>query len=108
MRLHVCRPSSGDASGCTQLLAEIIQKVYKQKIAADPNANLTIKDFIDQASNFLPRAQIQNEVDNYMLKGNPIDLRRIKFTGYFKFDYQGEVPLLSLVQGTNLKEFCKW
>ncbi|MGZ3776758.1 MAG: hypothetical protein ACXVI9_04020 [Mucilaginibacter sp.] len=98
--------SNGKQSLRDLLLA--LFKVYKQKIAADPNANLTMKDFIDQASNFLPRTQIQSEVENYMLKGNPIDLRQIKFTGYFKFDYQGDVPVLSLVPGTNLREFCKW
>jgi hypothetical protein len=83
-------------------------KVYKQKITADPNANLTINDFIDQASAFLPRAQIQNGVDNNMLKGDPIDLDKIKFTGYFKINYQAGIPVLSLVPGTNLRDFCKW
>lgn len=76
--------------------------------SADPEKNITLKDFLDAASLFLPPAQVQHEVDTYMLKGTPIDFSQVKLTADFTMTIQNGIPVLGLSAGSDLHDFCNW
>jgi hypothetical protein len=83
-------------------------KVYKDKKAANVDVTLKIKDFIDAAAAYLPREQVEQEVQKYMIHGDPIDFSHVKMMGLFQFTFEGDVPELHLTGDADLKSFCKW
>ncbi len=99
------------ASGGKQSLRDLLLVLFKRaKVikAADSDKNITLKDFLDATSLFLPPAQVQHDVDTYMLKGTPIDFSQVKLIADFNMTIQNGIPVLGLNAGSDLHDFCNW
>ena len=101
------RMSSGGRESIRDLLLQLFHRNQKLR-TVDPNAKLTLEDFINAASAYLPAQQVRQEVENYMLKGTPIDFRKVKLSRGFKIHYQDSIPVLDIDYKIDFKKAVSW
>jgi predicted metalloprotease with PDZ domain len=70
--------------------------------------SMTLDDFIEVASAYLPKDKIADEVNRYMIKGELIDFSKIKINKEFIIEMKNGTPVLSLTSGTDLKKYYNW
>lgn len=68
---------------------------------------LTVADFIEALSAFLPKEQIELEVKNYMHDGQLLDFRKIKLINSFLVNYDDQVPQISFSGKSDFSSFYK-
>ncbi len=76
--------------------------------AKDPNANLSVDDFIETAGRFMPREQVAHDVAVHMLQGQPLDFHHFPLIPAFRVTFDGEVPVLGLTGTTPLSAIYSW
>jgi predicted metalloprotease with PDZ domain len=80
----------------------------RQIHSSNPNAHLTMDDYIAVASRFIPEKKVRYEIENYLMKGNLLDFRKIKLIDGFTIDYKDSIPVLKISKTTNLKKIYAW
>jgi len=73
-----------------------------KRVADKRNGEMTIDDYQETASLFLPGAQIKQETARYLQSGELLDFHKVKLIRGFKIKYQNDIPVLSLSPGSNL------
>jgi predicted metalloprotease with PDZ domain len=99
------------ASGGKKNIRNFLLALFKRNKAikaANPQANLTMSDFLTTASAFIPEREIKQQIDTYMLLGTPLDFKKLKLINAFKITYYGEIPVLSVNQNIDLKTIYRW
>lgn len=64
---------------------------------------ITVDDFIEQAAIFLPRAQVMSDLDEYILKGNPIPFDHSMLTPQYQLMNDHETPQIKIVDEKKFK-----
>lgn len=98
------------ASAGRHTLRDLLLALYalhQETQRRQPKANLTVEDFINVAGRFLPRAQVAQEVEKYMLQGQPLDFTHIPLIPAFRITGQ-PTPVLQLSQPATLLECYHW
>jgi len=98
--------SQGEHTLCDVLLALAARN--KELKAKDPEATLTVEDFIAVAGRFVPREQVAREVARHMVQGQPLDFRKISLIPAFRLTFDGPVPVLGLADATALPAVYHW
>ena len=80
----------------------------RQIRAVNPAANLTLQDYIEIASKFIPEKQVSGEIATYLIEGKTLDFKKIKLIDGFKVDYHDSIPVLTIDKKINLKRFYTW
>jgi len=98
-------------SGGTRTIRDFLLALFKKNReikSTDSTTNLSLNDFITTAANFLPTEHVDQEIDNYIIQGRPLDYRKVKLISDFKIDYDGEVPVLKINGRTDLQKVFSW
>jgi len=99
------------ASGGKRTIRDFLLALFKrdrQIHAANPEANLTLDDYIAAASKFLPKKQVKNELEANLLKGKPLDFKKIKLIRGFTIAYRDSIPVLKIAKTIDIKNVYKW
>jgi hypothetical protein len=76
--------------------------------AKDPDASLTVEDFIEAAGQFVPREQVAHDVAVHMRHGQPLDFHHFPLIPAFSLTFDGEVPVLALSGTLPLSAIYPW
>lgn len=69
---------------------------------------LTLNNLIEVASTYLPIEVIKAEIEKYMIRGELLDFSTITLSKEFMVEFKDEVPVISVIPGTNLKNYYNW
>jgi predicted metalloprotease with PDZ domain len=75
---------------------------------SNTKASLTIQDFTHTAARFIPAKQARKQVEEFMIKGSPIDFHKVKLVEGLSIDYQDRIPVLKIHQNVDLKKAITW
>lgn len=98
------------ASGGKHTLRDFMQDLfalYRSRKDAE-NHSLTLDEFIEKGAQYIPREQLQHEVDTYLIKGTPIDFKTVKLIPEFELYFNGEIPQVKLAEGADLSKIYNW
>ncbi len=89
-------------------LRDVLLRLFdqaKKRKATKSEATLKVKDFVDAVAVYLPRQQVEREIQENMIAGKPLDFHTIKLVDGFSVGYEGEVPVLRLYPTVDLVKF---
>lgn len=97
------RIKSGGRKNIRHLLLALFNENKKNNFAP-----LTVDDFTQAASVFLPKAQVASEIDLYMMQGKLIDFSNVKLINEFKIQIVDNIPVLTISENSDLKTIYSW
>jgi hypothetical protein len=95
------------ASGGNKTIRDFLLALLK-RVTANKNGQMTIDDYIQTASQFLPKAQVTGDIEKYLQGGALLDFHTIKLIKGFRVNYAGDVPVLTMPAGADLMEIVDW
>jgi hypothetical protein len=79
-----------------------------KRVSSNRHGEMTIDDYVETASLFLPKAQIKDEIEKYMQNGVLLDFHSTKLIDGFQINYQDDIPVLALSPGSDLLRMLSW
>lgn len=89
-------------------LRNFMLDLFQLKPANINTYKLTMEEFLDKGAKYLPREQLQQEIENYMIKGTPIDFHTVKLIPEFEVYFEEEIPQIRLADGADLTKIYSW
>ncbi len=69
---------------------------------------ITVADFIEQASAFLPQSQVESVIEEYIIKGNPISFSNEMLIPEFRISTENEIPRIRISDEKNFMALFKY
>ncbi|TWI98179.1 peptidase M1-like protein [Mucilaginibacter frigoritolerans] len=95
------------ASGGKKTIRNFLLALLKHR-SESKGIDLTVDDFIATASKFLPKQQVTNEIDKYLMRGDLLDFHQIKLISAYEIKYEDNIPVLYLKQSADLPKILSW
>jgi hypothetical protein len=95
------------ASGGKKTIRDFFLALLK-RVKSNRHGEMTIDDYVETASLFLPKAQINDEIKKYLQNGTLLDFHSAKLIPGFGIKYQNDVPVLALLPGSDLLQMLSW
>lgn len=91
-------------------LRNFLLDIFKGKqIDKNPDKNgISLDEFINLGSNYIPKEQLQNEIDTYMIRGKPIDFKTVKLIPEFQIEFENGIPQVKLAEKSDLTIIYNW
>ena len=101
------RMYTGGTASIRDLLLNLF-KINQQIKAKNPDAKLSRENFITAASLYLPKMPVKQEMETYMVKGTPIDFKKVRLMKGFKIEYRDSIPVLKISETVDFKKAVSW
>ncbi len=66
--------------------------------------HITIDDFIELGSKYIPKEQLKNEIETYMIQGKPIDFHQVKLIPELQLYFIDDIPQIKLTNENDLEK----
>lgn len=69
---------------------------------------ISIEEFINLGSKYIPKEQFENETKTYMITGKPIDFKNVKLIPEFQLYFEKDIPQIKFAPNTSIDKIYKW
>ncbi|MFZ4105386.1 hypothetical protein [Flavobacterium sp.] len=96
------------ATGGKFTLRDFLLDVFHLRQTKKEEENITLNDFIELGSKYIPREQLKNEIETYMIQGKPIDFKLVKLIPEFQLYFKDDIPQVKITNEIDLETIYNW
>jgi predicted metalloprotease with PDZ domain len=89
-------------------LRNMLLDLYELRKGKMKGENLTLEDLITAGGTYLDENELADQIERYMIAGEPIDFAQASLIPEFTIDIQDNIPRVSLASGANLADLYRW
>ncbi len=72
------------------------------------NIGVSIEEFINLGSKYIPKEQFENEIKTFMIKGKPIDFKSVKLIPEFQLYFEKDIPQIKFAPNVPIDKIYNW
>ena len=69
---------------------------------------ISLEEFINLGSKYIPKEQFENEIKTYMIAGKPIDFKTVKLIPEFQLYFEKDIPQIKFTPNASIDKIYNW